>query len=335
MTEIVKKNAPIILNEIKNSNNILLHCHPSPDPDSVGSALAMKFAIESLGKKVTLIKGDSDIPEAFKFPGVETIVKKSYKEIDINEFDLFIIQDCGDKGMITIGGRSIEFPDTLTTIVIDHHLSNIGYGDINCIDSTYPATAQLLFDLFNEMRIKITHDIAANLYIGIYTDTGAFRYWPSTSESLRIASELSAIAPDVKDIIFTMENSNTKEKLLFDGLALSSLKVFCDGQLAIISVTKDQLVDNDIKEGDYSASDLANTVKSVIGFNIAASLVEKEKGQVKISMRTRDANQFDISKLATALGGGGHKAAGGAHLNMTISEAIDKVVETTKIIYNL
>ena len=70
MTKTIHEKAPLILAEIKKAKHILLHCHPSPDPDSVGSALAMKFAIEQLDREVTLIKGDSDIPETFVFPGV-------------------------------------------------------------------------------------------------------------------------------------------------------------------------------------------------------------------------------------------------------------------------
>ncbi len=334
MTDIVKNFAPIILNEINNSNNVLLHCHPSPDPDSVGSALAMKFAIESMGKKVTLIQGDNEIPKAFDFPGVNTILKKSYGEVDTTKFDLFIALDSGDKGMIT-NKQEVIFPENMRVVVVDHHVSNVGYGQINCIDATYPATAQILYDLFFEMGIKMTHDIAINLLVGIYTDTGGFQYGNINADTFKIAGVLSEFATDFKNVIFTMNNSNRKEKLLFEGLALSSLKDYHDGQLAIVSVTNDQLIDSGIGEGDYHASDIVNTVKSVIGFNIAASLIERKKGEVKLSFRTRDKDRFDVSKIAVALGGGGHKGAAGAVLNMTMQEAIDKVVETAKIIYNL
>jgi nanoRNase/pAp phosphatase (c-di-AMP/oligoRNAs hydrolase) len=90
MTKNIKELAPKVLEYINNSKSILLHCHPSPDPDSVGSVLAMKFVLESLNKKVTVIKGDSDIPEAFShFPGFSDIVQKNYFEINKQDFDLF------------------------------------------------------------------------------------------------------------------------------------------------------------------------------------------------------------------------------------------------------
>ena len=102
MTETVKKLAPEILDVIKKSESILLHCHPSPDPDSVGSALAMKFALQSLGKKVTIIAGDSPVPSAFShFPGFAEIIPKNFFEIDLAAFDLFIIQDSGSLDRIS------------------------------------------------------------------------------------------------------------------------------------------------------------------------------------------------------------------------------------------
>src|ERR1035437_290287 len=177
MTDIVKKEAPKIFAAIKAANNILLHCHPSPDPDSVGSALAMKFALESLGKKATVIRGDSEIPQAFMhFPGADSIVPKNFFEVDLKEFDLFIIQDTGNLDRVSHLGE-MKIPSSLPTIVIDHHISNHGFGTlVNLVDVSYPSTSLILFDLFKVWNIRITEDIAGDLFIGAYTDTGGFRY---------------------------------------------------------------------------------------------------------------------------------------------------------------
>src|SRR3954463_13074656 len=102
ISPLIQEKAPVILAEIEKASSILLHCHPSPDPDSVGSALAMKFALEQLGKKVTVIRGDSEIPQAFMhFPGAGDIQSKSFGEVDLKNFDLFIIQDSGSPEMIS------------------------------------------------------------------------------------------------------------------------------------------------------------------------------------------------------------------------------------------
>lgn len=334
MTDIIKEKAPIILEEIKKANNILLHCHPSPDPDSVGSALAMKFALEQMNKKVTLIKGDSDIPKAFAFPGIETIVQKSFAEINTKEFDLFIALDSSSKDQISFRKESI-FPENMQVIVIDHHKSNTMYGQINCVDITYGATALMLFDLFKQLGIKINYEIAINLFMGMYTDTGGFRYSYTNDHTFEAAAELVKLAPNFHETIFIMENSNNKESLIFEGLALSSIKTFYDGKLAIASITNSELMKNNISIEDISTGTISNKLKSVIGTELALTLIETEPNLVKISFRTRDQKKYDVSKLAVALGGGGHSGAAGARLNMTISEAIDKVVKTAKEIYNL
>jgi phosphoesterase RecJ-like protein len=334
MTQIIKNIAPEILKEIKKANSILLHCHPSPDPDSVGSALATKFALEQLGKKVTIIKGDSDIPSAFVFPGVETIIPKNYFEIDLKDFDLFIIQDTGSTQMISALGE-IVFPDHMMTITIDHHASNIGYAKLNCIDSTYPATGQLLFDLYNEMGIKIDYNIALNLFMGIYTDTGGFRYGGNMVETLRVASLLAKIATDFQKTIYHMDNSNRKESLIFEGILLSSFRTYLGDRLGIVFISNEEIIKNGFNSDDMFTGSVSNKIKSIIGVEISAVLVEKEPNLVKISIRSRDAQRFDISKLAVALGGGGHKAAAGVKLKMSLNDAIDKLVNTTKEIYNI
>lgn len=323
-----------IKKEIDKAQTILLHCHPSPDPDSVGSSLAMKLALESLGKKVSLIKGDSEITKAFAFPGIETVTQKNFFEIELSDFDLFMILDSGSVEMISKNGQ-IVFPDSLMTVVIDHHISNIGYGKINLVDASYSSTAQLVFDLLNKWNIKIDHDIALNLFMGMYTDTGGFRYGINPEKTLEVAMTLAKLAPDYQKTIFTMENSNRVESLIFESLAFSSLKTFFDGKLVLASVGNVDIVKNNFSDDDIFTGYISNKIKSVVGTQIAGTLIEKEPNVVKLSFRSRDAVKYDVSKLAQALGGGGHKSASGATLEMSLPQAIEKVVNTVKEIYNI
>lgn len=332
---LIKEKAGPILAEVKKAQSILLHCHPSPDPDSVGSALAMKLALEQLGKKATVIRGDSEIPQAFMhFPGAKDIVAKNYFEIDLGQFDLFLVLDTGAKERIS-RLAAVEVPESLKMIVIDHHATTQPFGTVNLIDSDYPSCCEILYDLFGIWNIRITPDMARDLFIGMYTDTGGFKYVKTTSRTLAAAAALAAIAPDFPEMIFSMENANTPASLKFQGLALASIETFLGDKVAISSVSHEPLVSNKIGQADMSAHHIANLLKSVIGWDIGISFIESESGVVKASFRTRDAEVYDLGRLALAFGGGGHKAAAGATLKMSLDEAKKAVVAKIKELYNL
>jgi bifunctional oligoribonuclease and PAP phosphatase NrnA len=336
VSPLIREKAPLILTEIKKADSVLLHCHPSPDPNSVGSALAMKFALEGMGKKVTVIRGDSEIPEAFMhFPGAKDIVQKNFTEIDLAGFDLFISQDCSKVDRIS-GISQLSFPPELTVINIDHHRSNDMFGAINLVVEDYPATAQILFDLFSEWRIVFTPELSANLYIGIYTDTGGLKFRGVSARTYEIMSKLVKIVPNFAWYIDVMENSNTPGSVAYQGVALNHVEIFLDGRLALASVPNTVLRQKGIKEEDMGGFKIANVLRRVIGWDIDVSLVEVEPDMIKVGLRTRDADKYDVSMLATALGGGGHKAAAGAALkNMPIEEAKRLVVAKAKELYNL
>ena len=327
--------APIILTEIKKAQSILLHCHPSPDPDSVGSALAMKFVIESLGKKVTVIKGDSMIPQAFMhFPGAKDIVSKNFFEVDIKEFDLFLLVDTAAPDQIS-KLKKVVFPLSIKSIVIDHHASNPAYADINLIVPEAPATGQVLFDLFKEWGIEITHEIASNLFMGIYTDTLGLKIASTTPRTYEIMTELIKKVPDFSALISKMENSESPKTLVFYGLALSSIKTFLDDKFAIAAVTNDQLVENGIRDIRMSSAYISQMMRIVYDWKILATMVEISPGLVKCSIRTNDVANYPVDILAAAFGGGGHKAAAGTTFSTTIDEARKLIVSKAKELYNL
>lgn len=335
ISPLIKEKAPLILAEIEKAKSVLLHCHPSPDPDSVGSALAMKFALEQLGKKVTVIKGDSEIPQAFMhFPGADEIVMKNYFEIDLKEFDLFVVQDTADLKRISYKGV-IEFPPHLLVVNIDHHKTNPEFGAINLIESQYPATAQILYDLFTEWRIKLTQNIAANLFIGIYTDTGGFKYRGATSRTFYIASQLAQVVPSIPDLVTRMENSNTPAFLRFEAAALNSIEVSSSGKFAMASVSWNVLKEKNIPITEIRGSEISSFLLTVAEWDIVASAVETEPNRVKFSFRSRDGEKNDVSRVAVALGGGGHKMAAGATVELEFDDAKKSVVERIKEMYNL
>jgi bifunctional oligoribonuclease and PAP phosphatase NrnA len=321
MSEKVKRLAPVIWQEIKKAKSILLHLHPSPDPDSAGSALAVLFALRAKGKKVTLIKGDSETPQyLMALPGMAEITAKNYTQIDPAEFDLFLILDSGGISQITKFGKVI-LPEGMTTVAIDHHASNDGYAQINLVDISYPATAQIIYDLFSMWKIKLTPDMANCLLTGLYTDTGGFKYPPANATTLEVAAKLAAIYPDYARTIFAIENSHHPKQIQFLGIALNHIENYFSGRVAISAVPFEELKKNAIEAKYISGTEVSNMLKSVIGWDIGIRLVEKEPHVVTLDFRTRDAQKFDLSKVAMVLNGGGLKAAAGATIKKPFAEA--------------
>ncbi|MFH1170456.1 MAG: bifunctional oligoribonuclease/PAP phosphatase NrnA [Candidatus Vogelbacteria bacterium] len=334
MTDQVKKLAPQILDTIKSAKRILLHFHPNPDPDSVGSALAMTHALRGLGKEVTVIKGDSPMPEYLSFlPGYELITPKSYLEIDPTEFDLFLMLDISQPNRVTALGE-INLP-TLKTILIDHHITAEPFAELNLIVPEYPATAQILGDLFHEWGIKLTPAIAACLFIGLYSDTGGFKYQGTTKDTFLAVATLVELAPNFTDLVFQMENNKTPAQLRYEGLALSSIELVGNGKAALVVLSQAQLAAAGIRYEDVQGISIANHLKSVTGWEIGATLIESAPGVTRASFRTRDPKRFDLSKIAAALGGGGHPAAAGAVLKMAVAAARDLVVRKMVELYPL
>ncbi len=328
----IEKLAPQILEEIKKAQNILLHCHPSADADSVGGALAMMHVLEGMDKKVTVIRGDSEISQGFAIlPGIKKILPKNFFEIDLAQFDLFIIQDSASLDRISCIAP-VVFPASLKTINIDHHITNKNFAEINLVEATYPATCQVLYDLFVAWNVAITPEIAKCLMLGMYSDTGGFSFQNTKSSTLASAADLAKIAPDFTSTLSYMDNSNTPGVIAFEALALSSVTLHCHNSVAISAVSYDALQEKKIKKEEIFVG-IANTLKSVIGWEIGVKMVEDEPNKVKASFRTRDSGKYDVSKIAAALGGGGHKDASGATLKTSLNEAVKKVVETIGSIY--
>jgi len=306
---------------IQKSDNILLHLHPSPDGDSVGSALAMYHYLKSQNKKVSLIKGDSKLPQYLSaLPGFENIVEKNITEIDLSKFDLFISLDASSMSQVT-KSKDFRFPLNLTIIVIDHHTSNTLYGTINWIDKTSPAASQLVAEYILKYQKSFTYDQAACLLLGLYTDTGGFKYPFTSSKTFTIASKLAEACPDFHRYIYEIENNDDPSKLKLTGFMYSNTRTYFQNKVAISTLSLSQMKKFNVNPEDIGSVSISNQLKAVTGWEIGITLMETSKNQIKVSMRKRQ-NQFDLSKIAVNTKfGGGHSAAAGATLPYSLPKA--------------
>ncbi|RLC34290.1 hypothetical protein DRH14_03305 [Candidatus Shapirobacteria bacterium] len=332
-SKVTKKSAQVILNNIKKSKHILLCFHPGPDGDSIGSCLGLYHFLKQINKQVTLIKGDSDLPSNFScLTGFNKIMAKNYGQLNLKKFDLFIALDASSVEQIS-KLNPVTFPPHLKTIAIDHHATNTKYADINLVDTTSVATAQIIAQLLFNWTKNIGEDIGLPLMVGIYTDSGGFKYWPTNQQTFKIVAKLSKYAPNFHRAIFEIENNKQPDQLRFKALALNSIETFFSNQIAISSISRRQLVKQKLPAKHAHDSGMSNILISVSNWKIGISIVEKETNSCYISLRTRDARQHNVSKIATALGGGGHPAAAGALVRKSLPATKRLVLQTIQDLY--
>ena len=222
----------------------------------------------------------------------------------------------------------------MRVVVIDHHDTNSKYGHVNFVDSSSPAVCQMIFELAKELNLIISPDAAICLFLGIFTDTGGFKYSATTSTTLKIAAELAQLDPDFPKAIFEMENNYAPEQIKFIGLCLSSIETYFGGRVAISMVSNEQLKAAGIEKEHTEKVEISNYLKSVTGWEIGIGFTEAEPKQVTLSMRTRDPEKYDVGKIAAATGfGGGHKVASGATIPKPFLEAKKHLLSTIQKVY--
>jgi len=334
MTDEFTQKADQIWAAIQVSQNVLLHLHPSPDPDSVGSALAMAMMIRSLGKNATVIEGDTSLLSGLDvFPGSDTILKKNYFELDLKQYDLFIIQDSAGLEMISTKGE-IVFPQTLTTIIIDHHSSNRNFASINLVEPDCPANCELLYKLFIYWKVEISQDTATCLLLGIYGDTG-FKYAGTGSETYLTIAELSKLSPNFHDYIFKMENAMHSKQIDLLGLGFSNVHTYSNNRIAISEVTKVLLDSKNITASDVNSIRrvISSQLIAVTNWEIGIAFIEIEPNINTLSFRSRDPKKYNVNTIAVALGGGGHPVASGVTLKMPFDQARQLLLDTIYSVY--
>lgn len=318
-----------IKNEIEAASNVLLHCHPYPDPDSICSALALQEVLIGMGKRVTIIRGDSDIPTSLGgLENIASIKNLEWSQVDKTDYDLFIILDSSSLSQVS---QKVEvvIPVSMKTIVIDHHKTNTRFGDINLIEDGYASTSHILYELFNLWGLPISKTVALCLFVGIYSDTGGFRYPVSTPEVFQVALALVILQPDYHSLLFTIENNKSPIELEMLGLALSSIEKHHNDRIVFSSIPYFEIKNRQLTREQAMEGLVADTLRSVQGWFVVASLVEAEPGVVTVSLRTRDEFKYDMSLIATNVGvkGGGHRGAAGTTINKGLNQAKDELLE--------
>ncbi|MBI4972997.1 DHH family phosphoesterase [Candidatus Roizmanbacteria bacterium] len=211
-----------ILEALKNADTILINIHRNPDLDSVGSALAFKYILAQLGKKVTII-GPHPVEPAFTFlPGANTIKTVDFHTFDFKPYDLFLILDSASSQIVTSDPK-LPLP-SLPLLVIDHHKGNNIEADIKLVKEDASASAEIIYYLLQDWKMKITKDLATILFSAICHDTVFFKYTENDSETFPIISDLIKFGADKNAVLFHIYNNLDFEFVKQVALVLSKMK---------------------------------------------------------------------------------------------------------------
>jgi phosphoesterase RecJ-like protein len=305
---------------IETNDRFVATCHVHPDGDAIGSLLAIGFVLKKYRKNFELICSEG-VPSVYAYlEGSESIKKE--RDLSVTP-QVLISVDCAEKDRCALAPEIWNIPG-LTVINIDHHISNIGFADLNLIDPQAAATGEVIYRLFGEAGLEFDSSVAIALYTAVATDTGFFRYSNTSAFTLELASMLvkkygiepSKIAEQVHE-----QKSFSAIRLL--GEVLCTLQVGIGGKVAWMVLDQPMLSKFQVENEETES--FVNYARSIEGVEIGILFKELRANEIKLSWRS--SVNIDVSKLAANFGGGGHARAAGCTINGPIDRVVNDVLK--------
>lgn len=307
---------------LKQKKNILLASHMNPEGDAIGSVLALDSLLRRLGKKTTVACQDA-FPDRLRCLPSD----RWNRTQDIpagRKFDALVVADCPSIDRI---GSVRDLIGSETEIFnIDHHVTNTQFGHYNYIHPKAAACGEVVYDIFKHFKMKINKEEAAALYVSITTDTGSFKYSNATVKSHQVASELIQTGIDTEKISDELYATYSLEKIQLYSLLLAKVHTDRRGTIAWAELTCDDLKRSG---GTYEDSegfiDFLKYLREVQFAFLLTELDASPPGKVRISFRSK--GSYDVAKIATYFGGGGHRKAAGCSVTGSLRDVAQKVLE--------
>lgn len=309
--------------------NIVITTHHKPDADALGSSLGLAGFLIKKGHHVSVIT-PTDYPDFLKWmKGNDSVLvfnennQEKSKSI-IDKADLIFCLDFSSLKRINELGELVGKAEA-KKVLIDHHLEPEDFADYNFWSIKAAATAELVYELIDEMGESdlIDKDIAECLYAGIMTDTGSFKHANTTVNVHKITAALMEKGADNSKVAKLIYDTNSVERLKFIGFALSErLTILKKYKTAYFAITADDLSRFKSKTGDTEG--LVNYALSIKGIVVAAVIIENED-LVKLSFRS--IGEFPVNEIAKDFfEGGGHRNAAGGKSNLNLEDTVKKLI---------
>ncbi|MGH9409664.1 MAG: DHH family phosphoesterase [Vicinamibacterales bacterium] len=305
-----------ICDAIQTRRRFLITSHARPDGDSIGSQLAIAYALEALGKDVRIVNADPAPEHYMEFPGVRRI--EIAREVAETDADALIVMESSDLARTGVAGLGGRF-----TINIDHHQGNTAYGALNWVDESAAACGELVFDLVRALGVPLTIEIATHIYLAILTDTGSFHHSHITPRTFDICRQTVEAGVNPAAMARRVFDSNSFGKLKLIGALLDRMQLLDGGRLAALYLDDDILnatatTYNDT-EGLINLPLTAREIQAVVFFKVGAD------GDVRVSLRSK--YDVDVRSVAARHGGGGHRNASGFTMRGPLAGVRDAILK--------
>jgi bifunctional oligoribonuclease and PAP phosphatase NrnA len=314
-----------VVEALRSHDRFLVTTHENPDGDALGSLLATTLALRQLGKDAFMyLAGGAPLPGEYRFMPLEELSREL--PADAGERVLLAV-DCANESRLGPDPEILQ--STRYTVDVDHHHDNTRFGDANLIVADASSTAEVLRDVFRQLDVTLTPDIAEALYIALVTDTGRFQYTNTTPKALRLAAELVEAGANIHRIFQGVYETVQFAKLKLLARALERAQVYEGGAVVVSYLVRTDFADVGAAE-PYSEG-IIDYLRAVEGAILSVLIREPPRADGptrRISLRS-SSDEIDVSAIARLQGGGGHRQAAG----FSSEKPVDEITEFIRAEY--
>ncbi|MEA2145900.1 MAG: bifunctional oligoribonuclease and phosphatase NrnA [Solirubrobacteraceae bacterium] len=300
-----------VVRELREADKLVVVTHENPDGDALGSLIAMQGLLSDLGKDCAMFIAQSEfpLPQEYDFLPLHGLL--TAPPVDLDERTIVFL-DCGN--LERNPATAFQRPDA-RILNIDHHHDNTRFGTVNLVVPEASCTAEIVWDLMHGLELASTRTIAEALYVGLITDTGRFMYENTTARAHRMAAELIEVGIDVHGLYRQVYEGVPYGKLALLARGLANVERYDGGRLTVTGLSAEDFEESGAQES-YSEG-VVDHLRALQGTAVAAlvrdrlSNMDGEGERMrKVSLRSSD-GRVDVSRIARAQGGGGHRQAAG------------------------
>ncbi|RED86445.1 DHH family phosphoesterase [Cohnella phaseoli] len=314
---------------IRDRDDFLIVSHVQPDGDAISSTVTVAWMLEKLGKRYTMLN-EGAVPSRLRFlwksSDIHAMDNNDQPEGNspVRQYRNVICVDCADYARV--GRTAAWFAPDAELLNIDHHPTNNGFGRVNLMKFHAAATAEILFELLDELGMEPDADVATAIYTGLLTDTGGFRYSSTSPLVMAMASRLLQAGANGPELAEHLLERMTPGQLRILQRGLSRLELSEDERIAWLWVTSEDLEETGATNEDLEG--LVNYPRNIEGVEVG--LLFKQNGEQSVKVSMRSAGKVNVAEVAQRFGGGGHVRAAGCRFTDPLPEVIRLTIEEVR-----